>query len=585
MTQGSSRPVRPGALSVFAQLIEKIDYKTWMQHRWFWPGVAGGVALLVLLLLIVVFALRGKAKTPAKSGENRILTIARTAEGEDVFPSLQAALRHAQPGDTLVVRDETIEECIELSEPRFKKLTIQSGLESGRSVAWKCPDSPTTGALLTIREVEGIRLKGFMLDGGGQAELAVDVRGRCPGLVIEDVEVKGFTRAAFAFVECRGSTSNQLVFRRVRVLGDSQLGRVAAHAVSFLSQVKGATNHNVTFLDSRFEGPFKATIYVDSSLADVEFRRNRFFRADEAFFFEAHVPRHAFRLKIDGNTFSSINNAAFHFGITQFDSSNSLHLHNNLFHRVGKLVQVADFRDIRIPAVVSPAQWISLSRHLDAHRNASTAFFRTTFTVPDWKNITRATLDVGSPDSNISVYLNRSVVHAHTGDADAVQLVELPTKLFAERNMIALSLSRRGKATAPLVALARLTVETADGKHVVATDGKWRCTVTLPNGWENPEFDDTGWPLAHVEEKPPRNPDLPWQSAIMEELRAASRSVLVATGNVRDPNTREGNCPLDTRVEVPFDLPTNPDQPDFLMYSRDSPLYKGPDKSPGVSPQ
>ncbi|XKK61638.1 hypothetical protein HFP71_01340 [Streptomyces sp. ARC32] len=71
----------------------------------------------------------------------------------------------------------------------------------------------------------------------------------------------------------------------------------------------------------------------------------------------------------------------------------------------------------------------------------------------------------------------------------------------------ALATNRPGAAVNPGGLLARLVVETEDGRtHELRTGDGWRTSETTQEGWERPGFDDGAWQPAAVLARTARAP-------------------------------------------------------------------------------
>jgi hypothetical protein len=198
--------------------------------------------------------------------------------------------------------------------------------------------------------VAGLRLKGFVFDGQDRIPELLVVTGRCPGLVLEDVTFERFTRGAVACWNCVGE-GNPVVLRRLRAVTT----RPVDWALNFNARptVIPALNQDVTVLDSRFEGPFRAAVQFAGPVARVVFRRNRFFRSAQAFLYAKGVPRrYQTQTTLDANTFAEVAQVALHFeGLPLVEDRSAVVVRNNLFFHTAVLAQTDEPK--RLPEVKS----------------------------------------------------------------------------------------------------------------------------------------------------------------------------------------------------------------------------------------
>jgi hypothetical protein len=111
---------------------------------------------------------------------------------------------------------------------------------------------------------------------------------------------------------------------------------------------------------------------------------------------------------------------------------------------------------------------------------------------------------------------------------------------------------------------------------------------TPPTGWQEPGFDDGGWPAAKVVASRGEGAgawrDLIWDSVLEEHYAGgAYRLFPEPAGNVRDRTGGESFPPLKA-VPLDFELPADPaDDAHFLRYARASLVALA--GMPGVPPE
>jgi hypothetical protein len=169
-------------------------------------------------------ALRDKAPDSAPAGPQprAALHVGTGAE----FATVAQALRNALPGDRIVVNGPSHSEELILdgkASPALKKLTIES---EGDPVVWRAPSNRAAPVcLIILRNVEGLRLKGFTFDGEDRCTNTVQIIGQCPGTELQNLTISGFTGSGLVIMNCEGESSRPLLINRVQVIGSDKAKR------------------------------------------------------------------------------------------------------------------------------------------------------------------------------------------------------------------------------------------------------------------------------------------------------------------------------------------------------------------------
>lgn len=307
-------------------------------------AVAGG-AVLLFLLAWWAFNRRPPQSEPAArpSREPNVLQVSRsTTNRPNSFKTIREALAQAREGDRVVVQDDQIEETLSLENGRLGKGVTIEGANPQKRVLWSFPDDAKESRFVALSNVQGLRLKGFTIDGKNKVRDLITVQGNCPGLVFENLELRGFSQNGVVFWNCGG---------------DSEQGPVKLSQVRFLSapdtesallfqareNVSPPFNHNLLVSDCRFEGPCKAVVQLASSVRDLALRRNRVFKANDGILYLKATPRYQIQLTLDSNTFYGGKTALRFESLPQTSANDSLVVvKNNLF---GKTPVVAKLDD------------------------------------------------------------------------------------------------------------------------------------------------------------------------------------------------------------------------------------------------
>jgi hypothetical protein len=492
------------------------------------------------------------------------------------FRTVRDALAKAMPGERILVRDEVIEEPLPLLDGKLgREVTLEADPLLGKPVVWKAPaNQKDNSQLVVLRDVADFHLRGFVFDGDQRVEDLVTIYGNCPGTTLEWLQLRGFTRSAVHFMTCAGETDRPITLREVRAISAKETQ--AAILFHDPRQQAHQACQYVLVDKCRFEGPYKAGVEVNSSIADVELTHNRFFNMPDAIVYQKKVPRFRIHLTLTANTFSQIRRTGLHFAAMPLTDNNSqVVLKNNLFAQTAVLAHVDE---IPAPPPATKACWIWLDEG-DPPKSAPAgeAFFRATFTNQNaaWQ---AASLEVAADDS-YTVWLNG--IELGKGQMSRrVMSHDVTHLLRPNRNFVAVQ-ARNKNGPAGLLLQLRVS---SNGKAapVLISDGTWKVAKTGPTGWQSAGFEDKAWASAKVlmPYNKPNGPaawaNLTWDSKVDELFRGGAEPLLpLPVGNVRDRLSGKGNLDLGATV-VDFALPQPPNldnDAEFLRYSPSSPLF------------
>lgn len=161
------------------------------------------------------------------------------------------------------------------------------------------------------------------------------------------------------------------------------------------------------------------------------------------------------------------------------------------------------------PPSLAGASWIWSPGATSSDAPAGPRWFRAALRLPvGGARVLRATV-VATADDDFTLHLDgEQVLHAperqdgwRTGQAvDVTEAVDVARADGRPVQLAALATNRPGASVNPGGLLVRLVVETADGdRRELVTGPGWRVVGTEPqDGWQRPEFDDTGWAEAAV---------------------------------------------------------------------------------------
>jgi hypothetical protein len=218
-------------------------------------------------------------------------------------------------------------------------VTVEAAFPGPKPVVWRFPrELSGNDPLVRLEDVEGLRLKGFTFDGGDRARTLISLTGECPGLVLEDLQLTGFTRKAIQMANCTGTEQQPVLLTRLRARATQKT--VEAFLLLFASppvRTSVASQH-IRVRECRFEGPCSSAVVIEGSALDVELRRNRFFQAEEGVHAKKAV---ALQLTLHANTFCEIP-TALRFEQLPTGAENRVNIIDNLFSQVKEALATVD---------------------------------------------------------------------------------------------------------------------------------------------------------------------------------------------------------------------------------------------------
>jgi serine/threonine protein kinase len=273
------------------------------------------------------------------------------------FSTVREALRAAKPGDHILLIDPDWAEVLAIDAKLAKNVTLRADAPTkDRRAVWRLPtdrqsreDGKSPPPILTLTNVEGLRIQNIVFDGEGYPADLTAVTGACPGLKMERVDLTGFSRAALRFQDCEGDSTYAAEFKQLRIYPNRTKG--AENAILFdggADRRIPAWNRYLLFNECRFEGPYTAgAVHVKGSVTNTDFTRNRFYNAGAAFTYADADPLPHMALTISANTFYNVTTAfqfktlpAVDVNKPPAEQENLLRLRNNLFCKVPALVRL-----------------------------------------------------------------------------------------------------------------------------------------------------------------------------------------------------------------------------------------------------
>jgi serine/threonine protein kinase len=231
------------------------------ERRRLWWALAALAGLLIGSWVVAVWwAKRGNAVPPLPRGGAPVTRYVSRTGGPEAFKTVQEALRKSTPDDHIVVLDSSVEEQLDLCAEN-KRVTIEA--EAGKTVVWRCPQkSADAKQLIILRDADRICLRGLTFDGGNRVEQIALLTGDCPGLTLENLQLRGFTRCALLVSNCAGTSDKPVVLSEVRIHATDK--RDAALHFMINPRVSPKVNRHFLIRGCRFEGPYQTPVRLAS---------------------------------------------------------------------------------------------------------------------------------------------------------------------------------------------------------------------------------------------------------------------------------------------------------------------------------
>lgn len=240
-----------------------------------WPWLAGIIIMLGLLLATVLYfvlsngtgallkatAVSTPSSTPPQQAGPRTWYVAKNKLDGINFTTISGALQQAKSGDTIVISDrQTYAEALTLT-PRsnsdgFKSITIRGEISDDGKRAKIVPPpahQPVT-PLLSIEDVDSLKIVGLLLDGEDGLQTTLQIKGRCPNLILENVRIEGFQQHGIVVDSLAGTGRREVRFEQVHIRQNSP--QPAQTAIRF----QGSACEALQMRQCRLQGSYAAAI-------------------------------------------------------------------------------------------------------------------------------------------------------------------------------------------------------------------------------------------------------------------------------------------------------------------------------------
>lgn len=313
-------------------------------------------ALLGLLALVVAAAAWGlyaaigrpspnapSVPAPAANDGPRTLYVSRSAtpSPEATFPTLAAAIRKVNPGDTILLVDSPHEEAplqiVAAAPGKFRNVTIEAG-NADRFVQIRPPGDSLRDVkrgLLNLIGTDGLTLRNLGIDAGARLEYALTVEGPIDGLRLENVGLRSAGIAALGIQQASADVKQPAIFDRLRCV----VASAQCDAIQFTGPVS-----NLAITHGRFFGRGANTLRFRGLARGIEITNNRIFNFDHGILLD--TPANNCQFIIRNNTFHTLTVGLGFEGQPAAAAAivPEIVLENNYFARTDRILKAPDDR-------------------------------------------------------------------------------------------------------------------------------------------------------------------------------------------------------------------------------------------------
>jgi hypothetical protein len=215
--------------------------------------VLTAIAIVLVVGLGIAAAILFRPKDPPAPPVRLPLQVSREG-GKSKYPTIQQALREAKAGDVIELWDEKHQENVTVA-PTLGATFLTLRAAPGRQITWVAKDERRP--LLTLSNADGFKLegKGITLDGQDRVQDLAELTLFCPGLTVQDLGLRGFTRHAIRIMNCQGESTRRVRLANLQIeLTGKHENRAAVFLDASKDIVRPAMNDCIDIVDGDFRG-------------------------------------------------------------------------------------------------------------------------------------------------------------------------------------------------------------------------------------------------------------------------------------------------------------------------------------------
>jgi hypothetical protein len=194
--------------------------------------------------------------------------------------------------------------------------------------------------LVSIENVDGLTISGFLLDGDYRAQTILELKGRCSGLVLDDLRIEGFQRSGIVAdnLACPAQQDARLENLWIRPRHpDNQ-------AVQSALTMLGKSCEGLQLRHCRIQGPYQSALLFSAPTGRFMMEQCKLYQGSQALTFaESLPPKPRFATICQQNTFWDFD-AAIAVQAPLAAEEIQLAFRNNLFYLINNVLRVDETR-------------------------------------------------------------------------------------------------------------------------------------------------------------------------------------------------------------------------------------------------
>jgi hypothetical protein len=496
-----------------------------------------GRYLFILSILVLGalagFTLRFTLKGAGGPRAGRPALVVDRSKADGTYASIAEALKSAQSGDVIQVREASWDEVLRLESGGTlgQGVTVEGVTEDGQPVLWQAPaEAKDLSSLIHLSAVPGFRLRNFTLNGRDVTQHLVTLAGPSSGLTVGDVKLQGFRASGIRLTSAVGEEAAPILLERLHI--------APAHRVDagvLLDAYPDQPCRHVRLCECKLEGACQTGVVVSGPVLGLELERCRLAGLSDGILYRKGPVLTAVQLTLTENSFQDIRRAGLHFEAPPPVDKSLIRLHGNRFQKMRKLGEIDGFRP---EPPRSNAAWIWWEKAAEGAMLA----FRKEFSLESVP--ARAVLSIAA-DRSCTIWLNGQRVGSGEFSDTAKRVQAFDVARYLKRGENALAVEAKGGSRRAGV-LAELNHNAAGAlTRLLVSDVSWKVSAQPGAGWQSSPFDDSGWATVSVVAPQGQGDSawsgLIWDAVVQEQFEYQSGRVFpTPTGNERDAGSSEG---------------------------------------------
>jgi hypothetical protein len=253
----------------------------------------GAVAVAIGIFFLGMMFFGGCSASPgwnygSSSGSSSTTgpTLLVSKTDHDAYPTLEKAILAATPGARIKLMDATIEEQIELQPSKRVPMDwdppviVESG--NDKPTLWRARQGgKADDALLHVEGVRGLEFHNVVLDGEQRVDKGIELLSVCPGVVLEKLEFRGFTKSDIVTWSAAGYADRPIKFLDLHATATAPRNTPSIF-FHFHPEIKSTerTQH-IVVQGCRFDGAFKSSpVEHDGNIGNLQWQNNIWIGSD-----------------------------------------------------------------------------------------------------------------------------------------------------------------------------------------------------------------------------------------------------------------------------------------------------------------